>query len=833
MGSKALKDVIQDLGGYFGIKSADSYLNAILGASDDAPWPADQREDEPFVRGQLLNAICGGGDTSAPTTQAILDFCTANDGEAFWDDICITPHNDSIGADKAKQPVNAQKTGGEGYEDQGIGKPSGDYYTIDDIRGKEKSKDATSPLNVIQIFPIVSSTATADTDVVALFLNSIPPLEMSRAVPFLDIMAVGMVGDNPDETRDMSLGRWLLGTDVTNDTDRMLFQSDDMLISPSDDPEAFHTIANMEIFTSPQTMVPVDRLYELSNENVNTPVDPFRPFMSIESFKVNVVGAGSAMSSFKTADLSLILHDKARLNEIAPLVAPDHWGKTRFEITYGWAHPDGEAKYGNMRGTRPSDADSNRFGQLIDAMRTTETFQTVTSTFGLEPGGEIKVDLRLQLMGASSIQKFDITLGKVSNLAEDLQKMFAEIRELLKQWKKKAGQLGKVETPDFIKQISNMDSAMNMKKEDIIELQKFLKKRDKDGDLSKVSDITKKLIGKDGEDGLVADLKAQKLAAVSDMIMHLVRTPDPWLNMNHPTAWGTAKRGVREEEFSHDTKNFQHVVSLGKVLSVFVGDSLAAGSQFEEVQMIFHPFNESASMAHFLNIAQFPILLSDFQLILEQEFDNMGSMALGRFLGFLNTYFMTDPGNVAYGFAGAYGERDPENYAKRKKLEAKSKKDKKAPMLENIRTAVLQMAYGVEDKESAALEFRMPRISAKIEAVPMRSAVVEDPDNRPQLGKTMMRVHIFDQSCTQLESLYKTFEAFAGDGYMAKLKRDVPGPTPYRYGRFSELVKGQLKMLEERGLLKPVELKTMVMRQKIIKTLFTRSIRLLYVILKM
>lgn len=841
MSNQFVKNIIADIGAYFGIRGSDAYLASLLGEKTDSPWPIDSAgAKEPFARGVLLNSICTMGDTSAPTTKALQAYI-AETGEDFFEDVCITPNDSSYSGDG---PVNALPCGP--FIEQGLGKPAGDFYTVDDIRvGKD---EGATPVNVIQVFPGVSNIATADTDVAALFLNSIPPLEFSRAVPYLDVMVIGQVDDDPSQTRKMSLGRWLLGRENPDgDIGNALFNSEDLTLNPVDDFQAgekktaFRTLANMEIFTSPATLTNADQYFGLSEKSLLTSdaSDPFRPFLSIEKFKVQIQGSGIGIFSFKTAELSLVLHDKSKMKDIGPLVSPRQTGGARFVITYGWSHPDGVGKYGNIKGTRSSDADSNRFGELIDAMRVTETFQIYTSNYSFEEDGSVNIDVRLGLMGAENVDKIDVTLPKVASLNKELQKKFEQVKASINSYRASAAELGDVEMPQHISQVTNMNSAMNMETKEFKELLKDLRARKGDGDMSNVESITTYLMGKDGKGGALANLKNLKESALNKMIAEIEATPDPFMRwipfavqaINPGEKKGSnayvdfnsdrdAQKSTADGDLSITNKMQLRHVTFGKLVTKFVGDALAREGIYEEVQIIFHPLNESAGFYHGQNIASIPIEISDLQKVLVAKFDNRGTMNLQQFMGLLARFFIRDPGAPAYGFRSAFGERDPEKGLQKKKLMAKNKKkgkkdDKKShPILNDIRQDILKMCYlgptdYANDKSAEGdIFFRMPSLSARLNTMPARNAVIETTENGPIPSKTILKMHIYDDAQNKSETLQDTFVAFAQSGIVNRKTRkystNFAPDGKCRWARTEEIIANQFSALEKRGIVKSV-----------------------------
>ena len=119
--------------------------------------------------------------------------------------------------------------------------------------------------------------------------------------------------------------------------------------------------AGMEIFTSPQTLVNAHEDYhdfepyqtsksgfsqntsrldsEKNREKIRGAsgggtratgiIDKFRPFLTLGSLSFNVTPT-TGMMSHKTAKMSMTLHDRSRLSEVASFVKPDLYGNTEF-----------------------------------------------------------------------------------------------------------------------------------------------------------------------------------------------------------------------------------------------------------------------------------------------------------------------------------------------------------------------------------------------------------------------------------------------------------------------------------------------------------------------
>ena len=868
MSSQSLKAAINELGRFFGIRSADAYLQAIIAAEADIPMAIDPlKEAELPLRGKLLNEISGQGD-AAPSLQWLLTYMETEIGEdsalleEIKTDICITPSSPTVPQtlDPAKYPVNAPSVSLKDGQDetQGLFLPeSGDYYTIADFRGLDETTTTTSeisaddpqtPVHVIQVFPAVGNVSQSDTDVVAMFMNNVPALELSRAVPYIDILVVTRNASSDPasgKTRPLSLGRWMLGQDMSEEDEavRGIFTSEDISLTP--DPtkdDAFRTSATMEIFTSPQTMVPINRdgSARVYNENAGTggitPRDPFRPMLSLQDLTIDV-SPSSGMHTYKTAAMKVILHDKAMLGAVTPLVAPQERGSVNLILTYGWAHPDG-----STNPVRAADADSSRWGDLINSMRVTETYGVVNSDFSFADDGSVDINMKLAMVGAASIDNFQITLPKVTEQAGEVNEIFSQIKSALSTYIKSEREFGKVNVPSTLRSATNLGQANNMSKKDIKALKKWLAARKANPELTEIHSYVQKIFGKgknETESGELQDLKQTKGVLLSQMLERLKVTPDPFLRQMpdgvqfsgkgvcsvgakskkgknisrsgtfeeaHKLKISASKHSVKMKKVigggtvEKDAFNSrQTFVSVGKLLSFFVGESLGTCGDYKEIQLIFYNFNDSSSYLFDYNIAQFPILLSDFSQLLTEKFNINGRMSLTQFMSFLNRYFLRDQGAPGYGFSAIYGDRKEGKKRASRQLNSTYKETgtdgkPKQSVINSKKKLILAKAYGLEPSESS-VTFKLPQIMMSVETAPMRD-VNEDgaADYVTGTTDTILRLHIMDQKSSTTSTLLDVFNSFAGSGVMSGIKRQPTLPS-LRGSRHAEVIANQIKLL--------------------------------------
>ena len=151
-------------------------------------------------------------------------------------------------------------------------------------------------------------------------------------------------------------------------------------VEPPASQEGMISVAGMEVFTSPQTMVRGDWKHEdLDTTSLNygpgaNPkqipqekkiLDKFRPLMTIESFECTVTPA-TGMLATKSASVKIKLHDKTRLNQVIPFIQPAKLGLCDIQIEWGWSHPE-------------TDPEKNPYGALINAMRCKELYGVMLS----------------------------------------------------------------------------------------------------------------------------------------------------------------------------------------------------------------------------------------------------------------------------------------------------------------------------------------------------------------------------------------------------------------------------------------------------------------------
>jgi hypothetical protein len=493
----------------------------------------------------------------------------------------------------------------------------------------------------------------------------------------------------------------------------------------------------MEMFTAPQTLVNADESHREMGVNFDTSIRPtpvidrFRPFASLTGLSFSVTPS-VGMFSHKKGKLAITLHDRSRLHEIAPLVKPSLYGKTKLKITYGWSHPDGGAD------------SPNKIGQFIDALKTKEFYQVVNSSYSFTAEGQVEIQCDLSMLGQQGLNTTQVYLGEdLVESGEAISELTDAISVVSRKLKKQGEGVSDLEGFNFLEAVSSSRSAVSLSEDHMKELKAFMAANPPDGELQELGslrDLLTTLYGSDGS-GTEGSLKVYT-TGIADIIGRKVEAlktrSDPFF------------RPVKLHDEGGASINWKHRpdggrvaswVSLGKILSLFVGVPLAKSGQFDEIQMLYFGFNDKASFMKDFNISQFPIYMpgaEGFEDLLTEELEKNPKMTVQAFMGFMNKYFLSDMGQGAYGMQKIYSHRDPEDKSKRVVSSTYRKGGAEGEIKDTevlaAKQRALQAAYGGPETGDS-LTFRKPVIQMRMETVPH----VTKP------GKSILRIFITDQ----------------------------------------------------------------------------------------
>ena len=475
------------------------------------------------------------------------------------------------------------------------------------------------------------------------FTSLITPLEMSRCVPYLKIKTnvnKKTVGEeNSKKYSGLSLMSFLQGTAYSPEKDSLdLFLSFD---------ETGKENIGMEVFTSPQTLIPNkgSSLLRDSESRIAT-LDRFRPFMTIKNFSINVVNSFE-IAGYEAGKLDFVLHDRSRLSDIANLVRPGSYASVELDIEYGWSHPASNKMSGGKL--------KNPIGTFLNSLKRRRKYMVVAPSFSLNDAGGVDISLKIADKGVHLMNTLNI--GNISNheSATVIQEIIEKISSLSKRYEDSTYKelFQKIILPS----VSTADAATNLSLEKISELRTAIAKlRGNNGNASELVGLLDDLFGeKEIDQGKVGQLRNSSAEAVGKQIESLAISPEIF-----PINDNVAVNESSSITIEYGMSSIENSISLGRVLTSFVGKSLHRSGEFEEIHFMFHRLNNRASYMRSMSIAAFPIPRERLTTILTELFAKNFTVTLTSFMRILNNEFIANPKAEAYGFASSKNQGDNE-----------------------------------------------------------------------------------------------------------------------------------------------------------------------------
>jgi len=606
-----------------------------------------------------------------------------------------------------------------------------------------------------------------------IFLNGIPNVEINRAVPFINIefyFARPPINETTKQVQTLSLTKFLEGAQTVDETSSSPLNilasagktagKDIVTGEPISD---IYATAGMELFTSPQTLVNANEEYDRILRS-NPVLDKFRPLMTLKDLQITVQPSRGLMS-YKSATLNLVLHDRSRLSEVAEFVRADLYGTNEIKIQYGWSHPDGETVIGV----------DNPYGDLINGMRVEEKYGVVNSSFSFDEVGQVNITLELAMRGGIEFRTELVSsdkdkTGNVLKKIGELQKLVGEHRKRLSG--EKAGLKTKeIRGSQILDAASDATSHLKFSKKLINSMKTFesqLKGKYSPANAKELSDALEELFGdekkkKEGKNGLVGKLRETIASSIGRKIEQMAAQPDPYLvsieglkEKSHRIRQRNIDPTTMRKEYAALKKNFPNLknipngysVSLARLLLSFVAEPLANTGKFDDIQLIFYPFNKYAGFASKINIANFNIDLTYFvQQFYRYRLDQVsksGVMNLSEFLNFVNETIVNDPAAHSYGLRDKGGAWFKTPFEKGEPKETKivlNAADYQSRLEERLKNVTPDAS------------FQMPQLDFYIEALPEQTGDRDNEDSEIDTGRTILRVHIFDQVASSYDTL--------------------------------------------------------------------------------
>lgn len=290
-------------------------------------------------------------------------------------------------------------------------------------------QEIKNKLSAFEIIHPLMVPGEKNSELLSVFFNAMPTLELTRATPVLNIKFYSSRQvEQGGKLAAITLHKFLEGAATVDRSSsgaalraiNLATQVTSSAFSNTSTENETYSLVGMELFRAPQTLQNLEA--SKTTENFLAPViDPLRPLASIKSLEIEV-RSNVGLISTKTAKLEIVLHDRSRMGEFADFIKPDRFGSSFVEIEYGWSHPDGVDETGV--------ATTNPYAQLLNLTRNTDHYGIATSTFSFDEVGQVNISLNLYTRGSSEITEVSIVPGNNSDLRVQIKNLEAISREI-------------------------------------------------------------------------------------------------------------------------------------------------------------------------------------------------------------------------------------------------------------------------------------------------------------------------------------------------------------------------------------------------------------------
>lgn len=619
---------------------------------------------------------------------------------------------------------------------------------------------------------------TRDTDAVGIFANSIPNVELSRCVPYINMtFYTDLPGKNvqADKNGQMGILRFLGAVDhgptatdldrtgLANVTPDVVFQqvdgddlASDILSSAGMDTSDQVRVgfAGMEMFTTPMTLANADMNasgYVASHYGNKEILDPLRPLLTLTSLTVRIDGTGHAALASKKASVTMKLHDRSRMSDIAPMISADRFGNTHVIVEYGWKHPDGGFN------------SSNAYGKFLDSLRLKDAFNITYTEMSINNTGEVDITMELANLGTHAAITAPIVAGRFIplsiakslinryitglmniNVSAPGNSMLTEIRN-----KFEVGVGDGSGTADIVRRSIVAEIVQNVKT----------------GNISELNQIIERLVGENGEGGELAESTESAKLEIDNKLLSLRYGVGGDIDVfRHEYMFSSLARftyggGGFVSHGSSAPVDPQLYTSLGRVVCSFIGYPIASCLAFDEVQVLFYAFNSQAGAMRPYSTSHFPIRIADLIDLIDRIAYGSDGGQLGRIptaadMMSLLTDIVSNPMHFAYGMSDLYeayseSEQDSEAVARMSEAEREvynENRQAEEELLSSRQSRKLNLIYAADGLGGTG-DFKLPQLQFYLEPVP---ALTQDEDGSTVVveGSTILRIHVFDKSAS-------------------------------------------------------------------------------------
>ena len=673
--------------------------------------------------------------------------------------------------------------------------------------------DRNNPsISVVEMLDDFVCRSSQDSSLVQLFANGIPSIELAQCVPYLDVRI--MDSTNPATVPGDAEGVYKVGSGLSavkfikgfgdlepQDSEFLNALPSDAVLPPLDkDPDApvpvRPSIAGMELFTMPQTFTGPNNVYidsqstggKIPEGRPNPILKPFQPLMTITNFDYKVESANAVMSTLR-GTLSLVLHDRSRLHEIAALMRPDKTAGLEILVEWGWSHP--------------GDPEESLYAGVLNACRTKRKFIVSTSSYSFQSNGSVNITLNMFAKGNSTIALDLVSAAIAPNTQDELEKLAKDLGGHIKQNTEVSGLSAKDQSMSLFQnkalgRFTSVGSLLTIPPDELKELKKKITNRQswsKKASTASFEELQKLIIAAVEK---VGEYRTAVSAAFKDMDNSVEFKQDPsdtspknadpfrskWLEIQEGFYNAGAKKnadgtnGLTACKF--DDNNH---ISFGRLVSIYIIPQLRIKGAWEDIQVIFYPANKSSyGYSKFDSLAQIPINIKRWKARWEVFRQTQINPSLLQFLSMTINFIEQDRAGGGYGLGGAFVS----SYNTKTKVYESKKADGKSGFPYGRR-----LANAAQKIYKSPKRFKQPKIKIDIETIPIATDETQ----------SILRLHIYDGS-RDMYSSYTDFLRQASNesmGIIAKSTQSDPktaglASAEKQFGKLADL--GFLKEID-------------------------------------
>lgn len=486
-------------------------------------------------------------------------------------------------------------------------------------------------------------------DVLNVFFNAITPLELSRCTPYIELTFYHQNFSNYNDHGYLNPVAYMKFDQEKNSSFSELYP----VSEESQKTNLVNTdIGFMNIFTSPQTLVNANinnepstfSLTKIKNNGSLNALEPFAPQATLKSLTLTTTSGGYGFTSEKRGSISIVIHDRSRLKDFAPIASINHLARSRVKVSFGWSHPDGDL------------SSDNPIGKFLDSLKSTQDYTLNKSDLRFE-GNSIDVNIDITSLGQNHISDISAAAGSKVPLRIVGPVIESTVNSLIEKAKAEFRQ-GGVETskiahvhPQLEVLITSSNSTETMISSlEYEELQSLIQSNVdglKDLDIIKkvanllglnsvngaefskfeLKNVLKNELATDDSKKSTAEVESSLNKSIKEKTGRMIRQKIANLTLQYENNelaqadYFTEKCMHRKAKISqkilNKIRNKPEYISLGKIISNFIALPMMASGEYSEVQMFFYPVNSMAGGARVHTTASLPIRKDELDSIIE------------------------------------------------------------------------------------------------------------------------------------------------------------------------------------------------------------------------